>query len=63
MTTDDRYLDLIKKDRDLKEAQKTLNKEISEFLAQETGINGEATIIDIIFAVKKKYDQKLVITP
>jgi len=54
---EEKYLELIKRDREIKAAQEALNKEINEFLASETGISGPATLLDIIFATKKKYEQ------
>lgn len=58
MDSKDKYLDLIKKDRELKAAQMELQKEIAEFIGQETGINGQATLLDVAFALMMKYQQK-----
>jgi hypothetical protein len=61
MSGDDVLFDLLKRDQDLKKAQEALNRDISEFMAKETGIMGETTLLNIVLALKNKYEQKVIL--
>lgn len=63
MNDTDKLMDLIKRDREIKEAQEQLNKDISAYIAESTGIRGPATLLDIMLAVKAKHEPSRLITP
>ena len=62
-TTKEQLYELIKRDNEIKESQQKLNKEISEFIAKTTGLQGPATLLDIMMAMETKNDPPRIITP